>query len=93
VGHEKWKEEGREGGREKEMYLLHQPIHARLLSSLEQSRDGQGADRTIGVRQESLHIVIALGDDHGVPREGGREGGVSNGWGPLRELPYRRCIS
>src|ERR1700737_12200 len=39
-------------------YFLHQSIHRRLISSLEQSSDSVGGDRAIGIRDKCFDIRI-----------------------------------
>lgn len=47
-------------------HLLQQAVYTALVASLEQSGDGQGGNAAILVRNEALHVNVAVGHSHGV---------------------------
>mmetsp|Transcript_4894 Transcript_4894/g.17633 ORF Transcript_4894/g.17633 Transcript_4894/m.17633 type:complete len:665 (+) Transcript_4894:501-2495(+) len=47
-------------------HLLHQPVDARLVSRLEQRGDGQSGDGPVLVRDQGLHVDVAVTNSHGV---------------------------
>lgn len=47
-------------------YLFEEAVNAAFIASLEQGGNGQGGNAAVLVRDQALHVNVAVGDGHGV---------------------------